>query len=79
MLRTYKAKLNNNIIKWVDEKPEDISNNETFFVHVTIVDKEKLMNSFSKENLVDFFKNSPLYGMELDIERDKDYGREVEL
>ncbi|MBF0121165.1 MAG: hypothetical protein HQK79_20220 [Desulfobacterales bacterium] len=32
-----------------------------------------------KENLIDFFKNSPLYGIELDIQRDKTPSREVEF
>ena len=32
-----------------------------------------------KADLVDFFKSSPLHGVELDLERDKDLPREVEL
>lgn len=32
-----------------------------------------------KENLVDFFKNSPFYGVDLDLERSKDIPREVEF
>lgn len=32
-----------------------------------------------KTDLVDFFKSSPLHGVELDLERDKDLPREVEL
>ena len=32
-----------------------------------------------KTDLIDFFKTSPLYGIELDLERDKDLPREVEL
>lgn len=32
-----------------------------------------------KENLVEFFKNSPLYGLELDLERNKDLPRELEF
>ena len=27
----------------------------------------------------DFFRNSPLVGLDLDLERDDDYGREIEL
>lgn len=30
-------------------------------------------------SLVEFFYNSPLYDLELDIERDKDFSREVDL
>ena len=29
-----------------------------------------------RENLVDFFKNSPFYGVEMDLERSKDVPRE---
>lgn len=32
-----------------------------------------------KTDLIDFFKTSPLYGVELDLERNKDLPREVEL
>lgn len=32
-----------------------------------------------KKNLVEFFKDSPFYGVELDLERSKDSPREVEF
>ncbi|NOQ37141.1 MAG: hypothetical protein GQ569_14820 [Methylococcaceae bacterium] len=32
-----------------------------------------------KNTLVDFFKESPLYDLPLDLERDKDTGRTIEL
>lgn len=32
-----------------------------------------------KENLVNFFKNSPFSGVELDLERSKDSPREIEF
>ena len=32
-----------------------------------------------KTDLIDFFNKSPLHGVELDLERDKDLPREVEL
>lgn len=32
-----------------------------------------------KTGIVDFFRKSPLYGIELDLKRDKDTPREVEL
>jgi prevent-host-death family protein len=32
-----------------------------------------------KKILVDFFKESPFYGVELDLERSKDFPREVEF
>ena len=30
-------------------------------------------------SLVQFFRESPLVGVDLDLDRDKDYGREIEL
>jgi len=35
--------------------------------------------SHQPKNLVQFFRESPLVGIELDLERDKDEGRDVEL
>jgi antitoxin Phd len=32
-----------------------------------------------KNNLVEFFRNSPFYGAELDLERRKDFPREVDF
>ncbi len=32
-----------------------------------------------KKSLVDFFRESPLVGLDLDLERDKDTGRDIEL
>ncbi len=32
-----------------------------------------------KQNLVDFFKSSPLHGIEIDVTRSKDTSREVEF
>lgn len=31
------------------------------------------------DSLVDFFQNSPLNGVKLDLERNRDFGRDVEL
>lgn len=33
----------------------------------------------SKSNLLEFFRNSPLVGVELDLERDKSYPRDVRV
>ncbi len=32
-----------------------------------------------KQNLVDFFRESPLVGLELDLERDPDTGQDIDL
>ena len=31
------------------------------------------------ETLVEFFRNSPLLGADIDLEREPDYGRDIEL
>ena len=79
MPKTYKAKLNANTIQWLEKKPESISDSDTFIVNIVILNKEKSIKDSKKNNLVDFFKNSPLYGMELDISRNADYGRDIAL
>jgi prevent-host-death family protein len=35
--------------------------------------------SHQPKNLVDFFRQSPLVGVDLDLERDRDPGRDIEL
>ena len=32
-----------------------------------------------KMNIVDFFRKSPLKGIEIDLSRDKEFGREIDL
>lgn len=32
-----------------------------------------------QENLLEFFENSPLYNSGIELERDKDFGREVQI
>jgi hypothetical protein len=83
MLRTYKAILKDDNLKWVDEKPDNLSMINKSLVYVTILDEDipgEIPDREKNTNtLVDFFKNSPLYGSQLDLERDNDFGREVEI
>lgn len=78
MLKTYKAKISKNSIKWVDDKPEELAKNDTFIAYVTIINNEE-KKSESPDTLVDFFRNSPLCDSDIELERDKDSGREVNL
>jgi len=77
MLRTYKAVINNDRLKWLEEKPARLSKN--VFVHVTILEKESPEYEKDQGTLVEFFQNSPLYDSGIDLDRDKDFGREVIL
>jgi hypothetical protein len=82
MLRTYKAIINNDRLKWLEEKPDNLVDKKNIFVYVTILDKKEKEIEEQKENkntLIDFFQNSPLYNSGIDLERDKDFGREVKL
>lgn len=49
--------------------------------HAVVILSYDLFQKLSqpKENLVDFFKKSPFYGVELDLERTKDSPREVDF
>ena len=78
MLKTYKAQIKKNSIKWIDDKPEELQKNDSFIVYVTILKNEEKKNS-TKDSLINFFRNSPLYDLDIDLERDKDPGREVIL
>jgi hypothetical protein len=41
---------------------------------------DELVNrSRPRKNIVDFFRESPLFGVDLDLDRDKDPGRDIEL
>jgi len=46
-------------------------------VVVSVKDYENLTKP--KNSLVDFFQKSPLYGLELDTERAREYSREVNM
>ncbi|MCK4761634.1 MAG: hypothetical protein KAW12_05495 [Candidatus Aminicenantes bacterium] len=78
MLRTYRALLKRDKLKWVDEVPGNLSKDKGAFVFVTILDKD-MPGSAGKDSLVEFFKSSLLYDSQLDLKRDTDFGREVEL
>ena len=38
-----------------------------------------LLQSQVPKSIAEFFRNSPLVGVDLDLERDKDTGRDIEL
>ena len=51
--------------------------NQQKIIVISLEDYKKIMKP--KNTLVDFFKKSPLYDLPLDLERDKDTGRTIEL
>lgn len=78
MLKTYKAKINKNSIKWIEDKPEELTKSDSFIAYVTIINNEEKKKTGSP-SLVDFFRTSPLCDSDIKLERDKDTGREVNL
>ncbi len=48
---------------------------QTKVVMLSMAKYQQLINK--KNTLVEFFQQSPLYGVPLDLERDKDTGREI--
>ena len=77
-LQDAKNRLSEVVDKAVGEGPQTITRRgkETAVV-VSIDDFRKLMTG--QEDLVSFFRNSPLSGAGLVLDRDSDPGREIEL
>jgi hypothetical protein len=78
MLKTYKAIIHNDRLKWLEESPQNIDSKQDLYVHVTILDRQLQKDKY-ENTLVDFFRESPLYDSGIDLTRGKDYGREVML
>ena len=77
-LQEAKNKLSEVVDKALKDGPQTITRRgQRAVVVVSVKDYENLVKP--KNSLVDFFQNSPLYGIELDIERVKDYAREIHL
>lgn len=62
----------------IKEGPQEITRHGE---HAVVVISYALYQELNrpKQNLVDFFRNSPLYDIELDLERAKDTPREIEF
>ncbi len=81
MIRSYKAIVTNDRLEWLEEKPPQLDENQNVYVQVTVLDREMPDSKPQKKSntLVEFFRESPLYALNIDLERDQDYGREVDL
>lgn len=74
---TYIAELKNNQINWLEEMPKKLKKGKSYKVEITILDEND--EEKPKNDIVEFFRNSPMFGIELDLERDKDPGRIIDL
>lgn len=77
-LQEAKAKFSS-LIRLCDNEPQMISlRGEDKVVMLSIAEYSKLLRK-QDDNIVSFFRNSPIYGMELNKERDKSLSRDIEL
>ena len=77
-LQEAKNKLSEVVDRALKDGPQTITRRgQRTVIVVSVKDYENLVKP--KNSLVNFFQKSPLSGVELDIERVKDYYREVDL
>ena len=80
-LQTAKAKFSEIFRRARAEGPQHVTKQGK--EEVVILSKEEfdqLTKRSSKPGSIwEFFRNSPLVGLDIDLERDEDYGREIEL
>ncbi len=76
MEQVYNAEIQNNQIRWLQGSPKEFTDEKAYLVEIRILETE---DEKPKNDIVEFFRNSPLFGIELDLERSKDTGREIEL
>jgi antitoxin Phd len=72
-----KARLSE-LVENASHTPQVIARHGNPSVIVVSVDRYKELVG-RKESLWDFFRNSPLVGLDLDLERSKDPGRDIDL
>ena len=77
-LQDAKNKFSEVVEKAIKKGPQIITRRgiETVVV-ISVKDYQKLTRP--KTNIVDFFRKSPFVGVDLDLTRDKDVGREVDI
>jgi prevent-host-death family protein len=80
-LQTAKAKFSEVFRRARTEGPQHVVKHGTEeVVVISKEDFEKLHNEKPREGGIwEFFRNSPLVGLDLDLEREDDYGREIDL
>jgi len=77
-LQDVKNKFNEVVENAIQNGPQIVTKNGTETVVIlSINDYQKLTKP--DNGLVEFFQKSPLYGVELDLEREEDFAREVEF
>jgi hypothetical protein len=73
----YNAELLNNQIHWLEQKPVKLHKNKKYRIKVILEEKEN--NDLTGMEMINFFRNSPLFGSDLNLNRSSDFGRDIEL
>lgn len=77
MTTTYQAEILGNEIRWIDPIPVELSKRSAIKVAISFLDD--IEPKSNKNDLVEFFQSSPLFGVELDLERSKDLSRDIDI
>lgn len=80
-LQTAKARFSELFRRARNEGPQYVTRSGKEAVVVLPVEQYEKLTSrpHRTKGLVEFFRDSPLIGMNIDFERDADYGRDIEL
>jgi prevent-host-death family protein len=78
-LQEAKNRLSEVVRKAREEGPQVITLRGDEAVVVVDADEYRRLSGRPKGSLVDFFRQSPLVGVELDLTRSRDTGRDIEL
>ena len=79
-LQTAKAKFSELFRKTLEEGPQLVTRQgKEAVIVLPVAEFERLRNRGKKKSLAQLFAESPLVGIDLDLERDKDFGREIDL
>jgi hypothetical protein len=77
MISSYYAKLLGDRIKWIGKKPKNYKQDETYKIEIKIIESKN--NTKTNSNFVELMRQSPLLGVDLDLNRSEDTGRNIEL
>ena len=77
-LQDAKNRFSELVEKAVNSGPQTVTKRGIETVVILSFDEYKKLTK-PKSDLVDFFKNSPLHNIELELKRDKDLPREIEF
>jgi prevent-host-death family protein len=78
-LQEAKNRFSEMVSKALSDGPQTVTRHGEDAVVVLSVKEFKKMNSQKEGSLLEFFQKSPLFGVELNLDRNKDSGRKISL